>query len=220
MGKSLTGRLNLAETVKLILEAAERATIDAEEGNYHKNASWGIPNEQWTQSYVADALSVAVRKKFPEYGSAAVTTLETNVSWLQYFAHGISSGKMRHSVTDRSRYDIAVWDYGKNRTFYGLIELKNDPNMSGWSYWRDIEKIESALMKWRNVKWGIFIFSIRSVKSKDIDEYFKKMILKNREKISLANECEFRHSLKYRLSTHEGCKSVLWCCVKITKRTR
>jgi hypothetical protein len=58
------------------------------------------------------------------------------------------------------RFDIVVWS--KGGSVAGLIEIKDQPVMQNYTQIADPKKICDALRRWPDVRWGLFLFSVRS----------------------------------------------------------
>lgn len=153
------------ETRRAILDRALRAANEATKDAGRHTASSRceeLLNEQWVQSYVGIAINDLLRDRY--VSEETFVSFETSVSWLEDFISrprgaGCIPGKLR----DRQRFDITVWS--KGGSVAGLIEIKDQPILSARALSSDPKKICDALRRWPSLRWGMFLFSVRSSES-------------------------------------------------------
>ena len=169
-------RLTAKRILDIALDAADRATVNSEEHDLTVK-EMGLLNEQWTQSYVGDAISRELRRIFGGDGDRPFVTYETSVSWLDhFFKKHRGPGRIPGGLSERQRFDITVWPM--KRPPLGLIEIKNEPIMSAYSRRSDAKKLHGALRRWTSLRWGIFLFCTRNNTSKKGDavcEHLEKL---------------------------------------------
>ncbi len=181
----------------MALAAAEASTVYADDGHTSVK-DIGLLNEQWSQSFVGDAISRHLRESYAYAKPQPYVTYETNAGWLDYYFPKRSPGPYANRLTDRSRFDIAVWK--KTNGISGLIEIKDEPVMGSYSKSRDTEKLIGALRRWQDLRWGIFLFSIRATSNYEDDRKLAEHIEKKRisvesavSKVDRNFTCEFVH---------------------------
>jgi len=153
-------RISERKLAEIIVKAAREASIDCDQHNLSAKQV-GQLNEQWIQSYVGDAISRHLRDFYKSDGQRPYVTYETTAGWIRYFFDQKNAPVRRHvKLTEKSRFDLTVWS--KSGKIVGLIEIKNEPLMSGYSKSRDPDKIISALHEWDYLNWGIFLFCSRN----------------------------------------------------------
>lgn len=158
-------RVSAGKLLGVALEAARQGSVDCDESDLNAK-DVGLLNEQWTQSYVGDAISRYLRSFYQAEGGRPYVTYETTVSWLEYFFdQKRSPGPVPGKLSDRRRFDLSVWS--KSGKAIGVIEIKNEPLMSGYSKSNDPGKIVGALRRWQNLQWGMFIFCVRNNTKKE-----------------------------------------------------
>jgi len=203
--------------LRIALDAAVQATLDSGEDRTSVK-DLGLLNEQWVQSYVGDAISRHLQAVYGPEKTQPFVTYETNAAWIDYFAAERSSGPYAKGLGDKSRFDLTVW--GRNRTIEGLIEIKDQPVMETYSRARDPKKIMAALRKWPNLKWGLFLFSVRATDHYD-DE---KMDLHLNNKISKVEgavsdlDKRFKFTFERQDMKARSTKCVVWCGVIVRRK--
>ncbi|HEX8624888.1 MAG TPA: hypothetical protein VF782_07395 [Allosphingosinicella sp.] len=147
------------EILNAALEAACRSSWEAGMHTLSCRDQF-LLNEQWSQSYVGLAFNDVLRRC---YGNkeAAYVTFETCVSWLEDFAGqergpGRPPGRLRKG----QRFDIVVWSKGWKVA--GLVEIKDQPVVESYAHTADPTKLCGALRRWPSIRWGMFLFSVRS----------------------------------------------------------
>jgi hypothetical protein len=201
------------------LTAAEASTVYADDGHTSVKEI-GILNEQWAQSFVGDAISRQLRERYAHAKPQPYVTYETKASWLDYYFPNRSRGPYAKRLTDRSRFDLAVWK--KTNGISGLIEIKDEPVMGSYSKSRDTEKLIGALRRWPDLRWGIFLFSTRATSNYEDDRKLAEHIEKKRDsvesvvsKVDSNFTCEFVH----RNSNSKKCRLVHWSGAIIRRST-
>ena len=115
-------------------------------------------NEHWCQSYVGIAINERLREQYG-YHDDAFVTFETSVAWIEKYTAARRRGRKPGNLTDRQRFEILVWSKGGVPA--GIVEVKDDPVMQAYFCQADPKKLEAALKRWAEIRWGIFLFSVR-----------------------------------------------------------
>lgn len=154
------------------LEAACEATTDA--GTHATSTrEMDMLNEQWAQSYVGVALNDALRERYDK-AKGSYLSFETSVAWLDgYLPDHDKPGPRPGSLTPRQRFDIVVWSKGGKVA--GLVELKDTPVLSRYAATADPAKLCGALRRWSALRWGIFLFSLRTSSAGTASEVGKRL---------------------------------------------
>lgn len=168
------------QILKVALQAAEGATIYADDGHTSVKEI-GLLNEQWVHSFIGDAISRHLRDNYAQQKDQPYVTYESIAGWLDDYFSKRSRGPYANGLTDRTRFDLAVWRKAKGLS--GLIEIKDEPVMAHYSRSRDTEKLIGALRRWPELRWGIFIFSVRATSNYPDDKKLLDHMSRKREKV-------------------------------------
>lgn len=142
------------------LAAGSRSSIEAWDHNLTSDEI-GLLNEQWAQSYIGIEINDCLRKSYANAADKSFVSFETSVSWLEGFlGEKRGPGRIPGSLRDRQRFDVTVWSKGGRVA--GLVEIKDQPIMQEYSRTADPGKICRALKRWPSIRWGMFLFSVRS----------------------------------------------------------
>lgn len=211
-------RLTAERILEVAIEAADFATVDAEEDRLNARQI-GLLNEQWIQSYVGDAISRHLRYLNGEEHCRPFVTYETSVAWLEhFFGEKRGPGRIAGKLSERQRFDITVWS--ANRVPVGLVEIKNEPIMSSYSRTADSQKLVGALRRWGTLRWGIFLFCARNNTKKAgavMKRHLHLMAQKTFEAIQDAVDGKARTSLTMSKSLHDDKCKMMWAGVIIRR---
>ena len=101
----------------------------------HKKSKPSL-SEAWVQSYVALRVNDHLRDRYRT--SDDYITFELKVNWLDSIFGVEKCQFKKNALTGAQRFDVGIWS--KNMDVSGLIEVKNEPSLSYYSYTADIKK--------------------------------------------------------------------------------
>ncbi len=199
--------------LRVALEAAETASYEANESDL-TTKQIGMLNEQWVHSYVGHAISdhLLASYKIKEEDRRPFVTYETSAGWLNDICHDISPGPYANGLKPGNRFDLAVWSKGDRLA--GLIEIKHQPIMQKYASVHDCEKLMAGLRKWGDMRWGMFLYSVRASKDCDgaeLDAHLSKKADKVDDHIEDCIQDGLRVSFAPRWLKQRSAEKMLWC---------
>lgn len=152
------------------LASASEACTDQPDLLTHKKSKASL-SEAWVQTYVALRMNDHLRNRYGTMDD--YITFEIKVNWLDSIFGEERCKFKKNSLRGAQRFDVGIWSKGMNVA--GLVEVKNEPSLSQYSYTSDLEKLAAALHRWP-IRWGIFLYGIGANKVHRADNIRLKVI--------------------------------------------
>ena len=137
------------EIADRILQEAVHASREGSTDGLFKTASTA-PNEAWLSSFLVFGLNDLLQKRHEDDGY--FVTFETTVHYLDCVFGRQDDEWLKTGM----KFDLVLW---KSKFPFALVEVKNSKSMKKWDVEHDANKIGAALLRWRKLINGYFVFS-------------------------------------------------------------